>query len=74
MNQSKISFTGSTRAGRAVMQAAAKSNLKDVALELGGKSPLLVFADANIDKAASFAIKSITTSKLIMFELMNSMT
>lgn len=56
------------------MQAAAKSNLKDVALELGGKSPLLVFADANIDKAASFAIKSITTSKLIMFELMNSMT
>ena len=45
------------------MQAAAKSNLKDVALELGGKSPLLVFADANIEKAAAFAIKSITTSQ-----------
>ena len=58
----KISFTGSTNAGRAVMQAAAKSNLKDVALELGGKSPLLVFADANLDKAAARAIASITTN------------
>ncbi|KIW14469.1 hypothetical protein PV08_07253 [Exophiala spinifera] len=58
----KISFTGSTQAGRAVMQAAAKSNLKDVALELGGKSPLLVFADANLAQAASSAIKSITTN------------
>lgn len=46
------------------MQAAAKSNLKDVALELGGKSPLVVFADANLKKAASCAIKSITTSML----------
>lgn len=45
------------------MQAAAKSNLKDVALELGGKSPLLVFADANLAQAAAFAIKSITTSQ-----------
>ena len=44
------------------MQAAAKSNLKDVALELGGKSPLLVFADASLEKAAASAIKSITTS------------
>ncbi|KAK6371468.1 hypothetical protein LTS17_008718 [Exophiala oligosperma] len=58
----KISFTGSTNAGRAVMQAAAKSNLKDVALELGGKSPLLVFADANLEQAATFAMKSITTN------------
>jgi acyl-CoA reductase-like NAD-dependent aldehyde dehydrogenase len=62
-SRSKISFTGSTNAGRAVMQAAAKSNLKDVALELGGKSPLLVFADANLEKAAAAAIKSITTSQ-----------
>ncbi|KPI35622.1 Retinal dehydrogenase 1 [Cyphellophora attinorum] len=58
----KISFTGSTNAGRAVMQAAAKSNLKDVALELGGKSPLLVFADANLEQAAARAIASITTN------------
>lgn len=60
----KISFTGSTNAGRAIMQAAAKSNLKDIALELGGKSPLIVFADANLEKAAARAIASITTSEL----------
>lgn len=47
------------------MQAAAKSNLKDVALELGGKSPLVVFADANLEKAAVRAIASITTSKTV---------
>ncbi|THC89608.1 hypothetical protein EYZ11_010940 [Aspergillus tanneri] len=57
---SKISFTGSTRAGRAVMQAAARSNLKNVALELGGKSPLIVFDDANLDWAAADAVNSIT--------------
>ena len=62
MQVRKISFTGSTNAGRAVMQAAAKSNVKDVALELGGKSPLLVFADANLDKASARAIASITTN------------
>lgn len=59
----KISFTGSTNAGRAVMQAAAKSNLKDVALELGGKSPLVVFADADLVHAAKMSIQSFTFSK-----------
>ena len=44
------------------MQAAAKSNLKDVALELGGKSPLIVFEDADLEKAASLAVESITIS------------
>ncbi|KIW51484.1 hypothetical protein, variant [Exophiala xenobiotica] len=56
----KISFTGSTNAGRAVMQAAAQSNLKDVALELGGKSPLVVFADADLDHAAQMSLRSFT--------------
>ncbi|KAF2159958.1 hypothetical protein M409DRAFT_37826 [Zasmidium cellare ATCC 36951] len=56
----RISFTGSTRAGRAVMQAAAKSNLKSVNLELGGKSPLIVFADADLEAAAELATTSIT--------------
>ncbi|PRY17508.1 aldehyde dehydrogenase family protein [Kineococcus rhizosphaerae] len=41
-----LSFTGSTAAGRAVLRAATDSNLKRVALEMGGKSPQLVFADA----------------------------
>ncbi|KAL2835660.1 aldehyde dehydrogenase domain-containing protein [Aspergillus pseudoustus] len=56
----KISFTGSTGTGRAIMQNAAKSNLKAVSLELGGKSPLLVFDDADLPKTAAAAVKSIT--------------
>lgn len=39
----KIAFTGSTRTGKAVAAAAANSNLKAVTLELGGKSPVIVF-------------------------------
>jgi aldehyde dehydrogenase (NAD+) len=48
----KLSFTGSTRTGIAIMKAAAESGIKPVTLELGGKSPQLVFADADLDKAA----------------------
>lgn len=48
----KLSFTGSTRTGAAIMKAAADSGIKPVTLELGGKSPQLVFADADIDRAA----------------------
>lgn len=47
----KVSFTGSTEVGRRVMQAAANSNLKQVSLELGGKSPNVIFADADLKKA-----------------------
>lgn len=43
----KVAFTGSIDIGRIVMQAAAKSNLKRVTLELGGKSPLVVFDDVD---------------------------
>jgi len=46
----KIAFTGSTVTGRAIMKAAAESNLKKVTLELGGKSPNIVFNDADIPK------------------------
>ncbi|CEI70308.1 Aldehyde dehydrogenase [Fusarium venenatum] len=49
-----ISFTGSGFTGRKISEAAAKSNLKKVALELGGKSPVLVFNDANTEKAIEF--------------------
>ncbi|XP_015912157.1 aldehyde dehydrogenase, mitochondrial [Parasteatoda tepidariorum] len=49
----KIAFTGSTEVGQIVMEAAAKSNLKRVTLELGGKSPNIVFKDADIDHAIS---------------------
>ena len=51
MDVAKIAFTGSAPAGRAVMAAAAKSNLKIVSLELGGKSPALVFDDCHLDNA-----------------------
>ncbi|OBT75479.1 hypothetical protein VF21_04901 [Pseudogymnoascus sp. 05NY08] len=46
---SKISFTGSAAGGRKVQEAASKSNLKQVTLELGGKSPAIVFPDAPME-------------------------
>ncbi|KAJ5762569.1 uncharacterized protein N7511_005951 [Penicillium nucicola] len=55
MDIDKVAFTGSTLVGRMVLQAAAKSNLKKVTLELGGKSPNIVFDDADIDNAISWA-------------------
>jgi len=48
----KVAFTGSTEVGRLIVQAAA-GNLKKVSLELGGKSPAIVFPDAKIDQAVS---------------------
>ncbi len=48
----KVAFTGSTEVGKLIVRAAA-GNLKKVSLELGGKSPVLVFPDANIDEAIS---------------------
>ncbi|CAD5210119.1 unnamed protein product [Bursaphelenchus okinawaensis] len=47
----KVAFTGSTAVGQKIMIAAAQSNLKNVTLELGGKSPNIVFADADLDEA-----------------------
>jgi aldehyde dehydrogenase (NAD+) len=51
MDVDKIAFTGETSTGKIVMTAAAQSNLKRVSLELGGKSPNVVFADADLDAA-----------------------
>ena len=47
----KVAFTGSTEVGHLIMRAAAETNLKRVTLELGGKSPNIVFADSNLDQA-----------------------
>ena len=56
----KISFTGSTRTGEAIMIASAQSGIKPVTLELGGKSPQLVFADvADLDRVARAVAGSI---------------
>ncbi|THH17943.1 hypothetical protein EW146_g2947 [Bondarzewia mesenterica] len=55
MDIDKVAFTGSTITGRKIMEAAAKSNLKKVSLELGGKSPQLIFESADLDQAANWA-------------------
>jgi betaine-aldehyde dehydrogenase len=52
----KVAFTGSTEVGRAIMVAAAQSNLKKVTLELGGKSPHIFFPDADLDVAVEGAL------------------
>ena len=54
----KISFTGSTVVGKSLLASAA-SNLKRVALELGGKSPVFIFADADLDRAMDAAARGI---------------
>jgi phenylacetaldehyde dehydrogenase len=51
----KVAFTGSTEVGRAILHAAADSNLNKVTLELGGKSPVLIFDDAKLKKAITLA-------------------
>jgi aldehyde dehydrogenase (NAD+) len=51
MDVDKVAFTGSTEVGHLIMEASAHSNLKRVTLELGGKSPNIVFADADMDQA-----------------------
>ncbi|MBV9084077.1 MAG: aldehyde dehydrogenase family protein [Acidobacteriaceae bacterium] len=51
MDIDKVAFTGSTEVGHLIMKAAAESNLKRVTLELGGKSPNIVFADSDLDQA-----------------------
>ena len=54
----KISFTGGVETGKKVMSMAGASSLKEVTMELGGKSPLLVFDDANLERAADIAMSA----------------
>ncbi|WP_046301972.1 aldehyde dehydrogenase family protein [Mycobacterium sp. UM_Kg27] len=51
----KVAFTGSTEVGREIVRASAASNLNKVTLELGGKSPVLIYDDADIDMAITMA-------------------
>lgn len=51
----KVAFTGSTIVGRKIMEAAARTNLKKVTLELGGKSPNIIFDDADVQQAVNWA-------------------
>ncbi|MEW6339837.1 MAG: betaine-aldehyde dehydrogenase [Paraburkholderia sp.] len=52
----KISFTGGVETGKKVMSLAGASSLKEVTMELGGKSPLIVFEDADLNRAADIAV------------------
>ncbi|KAF9261277.1 aldehyde dehydrogenase [Marasmius fiardii PR-910] len=58
----KIAFTGSTLTGRKILEASAKSNLKVVSLELGGKSPNIIFEDADFEQAVKWAVSGIYSS------------
>ena len=55
----KISFTGSVQTGKKIQEASARSNLKRVTLELGGKSPAIIFEDANLDNALTWTVNAI---------------
>lgn len=54
-----VSFTGSTAVGKTIMKAAAESNLKRVSLELGGKSPNIIFADTDLNLAVDYGLYGI---------------
>lgn len=59
MDVDAISFTGSTLVGRKIMQAASNSNLKRVGLELGGKSPTIIFDDCDFEQAVKWTATGI---------------
>ena len=59
MDIDALTFTGSTPVGKQLMQCSGQSNLKRTFLELGGKSPNIIFADANLEKAASMAAAAV---------------
>ncbi|XP_069062379.1 cytosolic 10-formyltetrahydrofolate dehydrogenase [Pleurodeles waltl] len=59
----KIGFTGSTPIGKQIMKSCAVSNVKKVSLELGGKSPLIVFKDCDMDKAVRMGMSSVFFNK-----------
>ena len=63
MDVDKIAFTGSIRTARALLKAAGESNLKRLSLELGGKSPNIIFPDADLEQALQAAFSGIYANK-----------
>jgi aldehyde dehydrogenase (NAD+) len=55
MDIQKVAFTGSTAVGRKVMEQAAKSNIKNITLELGGKGAAIYFDDSDVDASVRWA-------------------
>ncbi|WVO18225.1 hypothetical protein L204_105933 [Cryptococcus depauperatus] len=58
-NIDKVAFTGSTAIGQKIMEAASKSNIKNVSLELGGKGSNIIFEDADFEEAVKYAAQGI---------------
>merc|ERR1712002_1197871 len=59
----KLGFTGSTPIGQTIMKSCAVSNIKKASLELGGKSPLIIFSDCDMDKAVRMGMSSVFFNK-----------
>lgn len=59
----KLGFTGSTPIGKKIMASCAESNIKKCSMELGGKSPLIIFADCDMDKAVRLGMSSVFFNK-----------
>lgn len=59
----KVGFTGSTPIGKQIMKSCAVSNVKKVSLELGGKSPLIIFKDCDLDKAVRMGMSAVFFNK-----------
>ncbi|XP_059618232.1 cytosolic 10-formyltetrahydrofolate dehydrogenase [Phlebotomus argentipes] len=59
----KLGFTGSTPIGKKIMASCAESNLKKCSLELGGKSPLVIFSDCDLDKAVRLGMSAVFFNK-----------
>lgn len=77
MKIEKVAFTGSTLVGRKILEASSKSNLKNVTLELGGKSPNIIFDDADLEQAvnwAAFGILFVSPATLSEVERLTSST
>uniref|UniRef100_A0A182SJU5 Carrier domain-containing protein n=1 Tax=Anopheles maculatus TaxID=74869 RepID=A0A182SJU5_9DIPT len=59
----KLGFTGSTPIGKRIMASCAESNIKKCSMELGGKSPLVIFADCDLEKAVRLGMSSVFFNK-----------
>ena len=62
MRVRKVSFTGSVATGKKIQEMAARSNLKRVTLELGGKSPAVIFDDCNLENAVTWTVNAIAAN------------
>nr|CAD7400413.1 unnamed protein product [Timema cristinae] len=72
----KLGFTGSTSVGQVIMKSCANSNLKKVSLELGGKSPLIIFDDCDLERAVRMVYEQINFGfiKLVIGDPLNRST